>query len=264
VSSLGLAIPNYERTDNVIRLVERHLEKGVVDEIVVCDDGSSSRTIESLRSRLPLSDDRVRLIENRENLGAFRNKARTVAQCRSPWVVLCDSDNWIDESYIDRLRRLHDEASWSTDTIYCPIHARPAFDFTEMRPRVVDDIDGLRSLLGHTTGSVFLNTGNYLVPRDAYVRVARAAPLFGLDPRRCFAADVVFFNILWIACGNRLRCVEGLAYEHSHENADSFWRRSRRRSKRFIRQLRERIDDTVALGDAIPENPRSDDVGRPT
>jgi glycosyltransferase involved in cell wall biosynthesis len=241
VNSLGLAIPNYERVDNVVRLVELHLEKGVVDDIVICDDGSSSRTIESLKSRLPLSDDRVRLIENRENLGAFRNKARTVAQCRSPWVVLCDSDNWIDEAYIDRLRRVHDEASWSTDTIYCPIHARPAFDFTEMRPSIVEDI-----------GSVFLNTGNYMVPRDAYVRVARAAPLFGLDPRRCFAADVIFFNILWVACGNRLQCIEGLTYGHNNENQDSFWRRSRRRSKRFIRDLRNRIDDAARLGESIP------------
>lgn len=254
MSRLALAIPNYGRVANVVELVELHLDAGLVDEIVVCDDASSASTVEALRTRLPRDDGRVRFVENRVNLGAFGNKARTVANCRCPWVVLCDSDNRIGTEYVARLR---EEEPWPDDTIHCPIEARPAFDFREMEPRLVEHPEDFRRLLSGTVGAMFLNTGNYLVPRDEYVRVARAAPLFGLDPRRCFAADVVFFNFLWIACGNRLRCVEGLTYEHSHENADSFWRRSRRRSKRFIRRLRARLDELAKSRSEHPVRPVS-------
>ena len=80
-------------------------------------------------------------------------------------------------------------------------------------------------------------------PQDESEAVfASAAELFGLLPQEVLASDVVVLNFLWVATGGAIECVEGLVYLHDFESRDSFWRKTRRRSKRVAAELRRRLD----------------------
>jgi glycosyltransferase involved in cell wall biosynthesis len=241
---VSFAIPTYNRVENVVDLARRHADDARIGEIVVCDDASRPAVVAALRQGLAAFE-KVRFETHPENLGAFANKRRTVAACRHPWVVLCDSDNTIERSYIDRLERA---SPWCERTLHCPSLAAPKFDFRRLAGRRVETVGNLREWLDDESGKVLLNAGNFFFGRERYLRASGAAELFGLLPQEVLASDVVVLNFLWIATGGAIECVEGLTYLHDHESRDSFWRKTRRRSKRVAEELRRRLDAALAAG----------------
>jgi glycosyltransferase involved in cell wall biosynthesis len=84
------------------------------EELVVCDDGSSDRTVEILRefaSRAPFS---VQIETNPANLGSTRNFEKCISLCRGRTVALADQD---DVWYPHKLRRLEEALRKSRDIV---------------------------------------------------------------------------------------------------------------------------------------------------
>ena len=66
-------------------------------ELVIGDDASTDRTLEIARSYADRYPGRVRILAFSENHGIAGNTARTLEECKTPYVAICDSDDvWSD------------------------------------------------------------------------------------------------------------------------------------------------------------------------
>lgn len=244
---ISFAIPNYNRVETVMKLVNAHADTEMVSEIVICDDASRSEVVQSLLAQTSHIS-KVRLIQNQENYGLFFNKLRTVQNCNNDWVVLCDSDNFMGKDYIETLQR---EIPWDEKTVYCPAKVGP-FDFTPIGGITMSSLSEVFSTLHkiNPIRDVFLNTGNYFFNRRTYITVCEQFHTLGLDPKKLWAAEVHALNYAWVALGNRIKCVQELSYFHDTTNADSSWRRitSTREGRDGSAHIRNEVNRRIQLG----------------
>jgi glycosyltransferase involved in cell wall biosynthesis len=224
-----VAIPTRNRADRVIATVRTLLRDQRVGAVVVRDDLSDPADFERLIGALAPLAPRVRLARNERNLGPFANKIAVVRDCRTVWAVLLDSDNRLRPGYLDAFYAL---PAWASNTLYCPARALPTYDFTNLAGVPLDlgaaallAAGPFRDLMG-----VFMNTGNYMVPVQAYVE--RLQPY--VDHR--VVVDVFFANLHWLLQGGLLFTVPGADYEHDvHEG--SWFKQTATESKLHARQM---------------------------
>ena len=76
------------------------------DELVVCDDSSTDRTMEILNDFAASAAFPVRIIRNEQNLGFVANFERAIRLCQGDLIALCDQD---DIWYPTRLERSQQE-----------------------------------------------------------------------------------------------------------------------------------------------------------
>ncbi len=201
-----------------------------VDEIVVVDDGSSDfAELSDLVSKEP----KVRLHHNSTNLGVFGNKIETVLQCNPGWVINCDSDNLMDESYLNHVASMPKRL----DTWYSPSFAHPKFDYRRFIG--VYDLTSLNSIIDHRMAPCLFNTGNQVVNRNEFASVfgqyqgtradLQMPNYLNIEEdqrdthhwRMVFdACDSFVFNMEWILDGNNLCVEQGLEYEHRYASGD--------------------------------------------
>lgn len=72
-------------------------------ELVICDDCSSDKTAEIIKSYLP-NDCRIRLYQNAQNLGFKKNFEKIVSLCNGTYVALCDQDDIWTENHLEVLK----------------------------------------------------------------------------------------------------------------------------------------------------------------
>ena len=66
-------------------------------EIVICDDGSNDDTCEIINSYAS-RDDRIRFVQNSENLGFIRNFEKALSICSGTFIALADQDDvWLPQ-----------------------------------------------------------------------------------------------------------------------------------------------------------------------
>ena len=75
------------------------------DEIIICDDCSKDHTLEIVRRIVAeyKAEDRVRLVENQQNLGYIRNFHQAIGMTSGDYLFLADQD---DEWYPHKLERV--------------------------------------------------------------------------------------------------------------------------------------------------------------
>ncbi len=64
-----------------------------VDEVIICDDGSTDGTVELLKEYEEKFPDRIRLFENDSNLGYRLNFKKAMSLCKGDYIFLCDQDD---------------------------------------------------------------------------------------------------------------------------------------------------------------------------
>lgn len=79
-------------TFNGEKYIEKQIESIIhqslpVDEIIVCDDGSTDHTVELLKKY------DVTLIQNFQNLGYKLNFKQAMEKCNGDYIFLCDQDD---------------------------------------------------------------------------------------------------------------------------------------------------------------------------
>jgi len=57
---------------------------------------------------------------------------------------------------------------------------------------------------------IFLNTGNYFVPKNKYLKLKSQID----EQFAYYTVDVVYFNMLWLKNNNKLMCVKDYEYDH--------------------------------------------------
>lgn len=64
------------------------------DEIIICDDGSKDDTVNIIRHVMQTSGtDRIRLVENEQNLGYIRNFYKAISLTKGDYIFLADQDD---------------------------------------------------------------------------------------------------------------------------------------------------------------------------
>ena len=223
---LTLVITTYNRTDMVLEVFEKVKDHPLIDEIVIVDDASDWDKWDSLKGllfervgmlgRLSLDKndyifgDKVKLFRNEENLGMSRNKREAVSKAKNEWVILFDSDNILYPEYLDAVAK----ENLNPLIIYCPEKAEPDHDFTTLPNRVIDK-QNAKDFLRQVEFRVFLNTCNYVVNRDEYLRVYKY-------DESIKESDTIYFNTMWLEAGNAFYVVPGMKYHH-RKHSGSGW-----------------------------------------
>lgn len=99
--TLSIVIVNFETPDYTVRCIESIYENrpSVSFEIILIDNGSGDRSLESIRGQFP----EVICIETGENLGFARANNLGISNARGNFILLLNSDTEILDNSLDRL-----------------------------------------------------------------------------------------------------------------------------------------------------------------
>ena len=99
---ISVAMTTYNGEKYICEQIESILNQSMkVDEIIVCDDGSSDSTIELLK-KYP-----VKVVQNDVNLGYRLNFKKAMELCSGDYIFLCDQDDiWLPNKVEEMMRMM--------------------------------------------------------------------------------------------------------------------------------------------------------------
>lgn len=213
MEKVSLCIPTYNSSSFILKSFINVLDNDKIDDIIINDDCSDDFPI--LKELIDsLGNPKIRLFKNEINLKAYKNKYETVKKAKNNWVVLLDSDNIINNDYIEKLYT----EKWNNKTIYCPEFAVSNFTYSHILSLGEITIQNCRytNIFQFDT---FLNTGNYFLNKQEYVEKFESSDF---DPIETLGLDVFYYNTNWLIQGNGLKIIPGLKYIHTIRN-DGFY-----------------------------------------
>jgi glycosyltransferase involved in cell wall biosynthesis len=214
---ISLAIPTYNRPLLTLESFSLVINNDYINEIVIVDDGSIQKHFDCLKNEVEkLNNPKIKLFQNDSNFGPLLNKNITVNKCQNEWVVLLDSDNIIDDTYIEIIRKIEK----NSDTLYCP-----AFLYQDITKNSISlnykefvglDINKntLKKYLEMKLFDALLNTGNYLVNKNSYLSILKDKEIDNI----LSVNDALYFSYLWLMEGFKIEVVPDLAYIHRVHN----------------------------------------------
>jgi glycosyltransferase involved in cell wall biosynthesis len=203
--NLTLAITTYNRTELLFRSFEKVVDDPRISEIIIVDDRSDLNIFEAISTRLKRIE-KVRLYRNNKNLGVYHNKHMSVKMSSNEWVIVFDSDNVIDKTYLDALEFVAGRDGLSKDIVYTPSFARPKFDYRHMAGKYINRMNVGR-FFREAQFDCLINTMNCVVHKASYLEV------YNPDTEPA-AADSAYFNYRWLQNLGQLYVVPGMEYDH--------------------------------------------------
>lgn len=116
---ITISMPTYRVGHLLARAVNSVLASDVDLELVVTVDGDDPQAVDIL---VEISDPRLRVVRSPENRGRYAADAAVLAEAKTPWFSVHDSDDWSEP---DRFRRLLD-ASGDADAVCSPRWIHPS------------------------------------------------------------------------------------------------------------------------------------------
>ncbi len=129
----SIIIPVYQAEKYLEKCVNSVLSQTFTDfQLILVDDGSSDSSPE-MCDRFKADDSRVTVIHQKNSgVSSARNKA--LEQVNSEYVIFIDSDDWIDENWLERINGLADEKADMIAFDYYEYHSedfrKRYFDFS--------------------------------------------------------------------------------------------------------------------------------------
>ena len=110
---ISVAMTTFNGEKYIEKQIESILNQSLsVDEIIICDDGSTDNTIELMKKY------NVQIIQNKKNLGYKLNFKKAMEKCKGDYIFLCDQDDiWKKDkvkemiSIMEKNRNIHVLAS---------------------------------------------------------------------------------------------------------------------------------------------------------
>ena len=220
---ISVVIPYYQNLMEVKKAIESAKD---ADEIVLTHDCSNDYK-QILEFHL-----RVRIYKNIKNWHILHNKRNAIYHAKNEWVVCLDSDNKLSGNYIKILKSLNLKKS----IIYAPEYASPRFDFRCYSGMTLSKLN-IDKFDKHSIFQCFLNTFNYCINRDEFLKVYQYFD-------SCYSADSIYFNYLWLKSGRKIHVVEGLQYDHLVHSNSTFLKEascSMNMANIYLRKVRELI-----------------------
>ena len=106
MNKFSVAIPTYNSSKYLKECIYGFKNSKFIDEIIIGDDCSGIEELKNIKKIIKQANKffnfQIKLIENSQNLGAFKNKYRLIESSRNEWIYQIDSDN-VPFSNIDKL-----------------------------------------------------------------------------------------------------------------------------------------------------------------
>jgi glycosyltransferase involved in cell wall biosynthesis len=226
---LTLAITVFNRYDLLLESLSQVIDDPRIDEILICDDHSKDEYWNKIKE-LPLLSPKIKVVRQLENRGMQENKSHAIGFSKHDWVIILDSDNKIDKSYLDAIPN-----ELFADTIYMPDFAKPQFSFKKYSGLIFNK-SNIKNFINDPPLSVLLNCCNYLVNKNEYLSVYKKDP--SID-----GADTVNMAKNWLAAGKNFFVVPDMEYDHRVHKESQFLKDVNKnmddaeRIKKEIRQL---------------------------
>lgn len=209
---ISLAIPNFNRSDLVIEAFIQVMNNDLINEIVIVDDCSSVGVFDKLTGLVAgLNNNKISLYRNDVNLKPLLNKYETVKKCNNGWIILLDSDNIINNDYIEIVSKLDKE----DDTIYTPETLNKinnggiGWIYKEFNDVIISK-NNVKNYIDNSNFETCLNTGNYHFNRKKYMSII----VNNYNDVKLSVNDAIYFSYLWLLSGNKIKIVPGLQYIH--------------------------------------------------
>ncbi len=155
----------------------KYIENPHIDEIVIADENG----FDALQIKLHYGTcEKVKVHINSAPLGAGKNKMNAVSKAKNNWVALLDSDNFADTDYFTTWHNYIATHGLDPQTVYAPsvCHTKDGhanFDYSKHNDKALNKAnfqqnyrDGLWEMI--------LNTGNFIVHRENYLKAAPTHP----------------------------------------------------------------------------------------
>jgi Glycosyl transferase family 2 len=209
----SLAIPNYNRDNMVIYSFINVLNNEFIDEIVINDDFSNEDIFSNLKILISnLNNSKIKLFRNEQNLKPYLNKYENVKKCKNEWVIIIDSDNSIDNDYINKLNN----CELKDNIIYCPETPINEHNWSYKNySNITIDKYYAKNNINDSNFSMFLNTGNYCLNKNKYINIIDSN-----DKNSTLSIiDTLYFSYLWLK-DNQYFIIPELKYNHKvHEGS---------------------------------------------
>ena len=94
---ISVAMGTYNGENYIKKQLDSILNQSLmVDEIIICDDGSKDNTIEIIKKYIKTSPVSIKLFQNQKNLGVVNNFKKVFSKCSGDIIFLCDQDDiWV-------------------------------------------------------------------------------------------------------------------------------------------------------------------------
>ena len=209
MKNITVSIPQYGRSDMVMETIEPLLSDNRINEIILCDDCSPISDFHNLLKNIK-GMDKVRVVKNVINHHNQHNKRNCLSFAKNKWVLLIDNDNIIRKDFIDKLFEIK---TWDKNTIYHPAFASPHFDYRQFNSHKITK-ENVSGYCIHDIFMTLLNTNNYFVNRDEYLKV------YQYD-KTVRGADGLYYAYNWLNTGNYIYIVPDMQYFHRvHEGSE--------------------------------------------
>lgn len=111
---ISVAVCTYNGARYIQEQIESILNQTIgIDEIIVCDDGSTDSTVNIINQLSTQHPSIIRLVQNRQRLGLFKNFIKAISLCSGEIIFLSDQDDiWhtdkaeIMVNYLNRHRQI--------------------------------------------------------------------------------------------------------------------------------------------------------------
>lgn len=99
---VSVIMPAYNVAPYIGRGIESVLAQTLTDwEMIIVDDGSTDETVAVVKRYL--SDPRIKLLCNEQNMGAGYTRNRALENAQGKWIAVLDSDDWYAPERLERL-----------------------------------------------------------------------------------------------------------------------------------------------------------------
>lgn len=200
---ISLCLTNYNRYELLLKSFEKVLNDDRISEIIISDDCSDWEIWDKLVEYYVKIEKIFLLRSNSINIGMSRNKTQSIRYSDNPWCIIFDSDNIIDFNYIDQLYKI---PHWNEDTIYSPSGALPNFDYSKYSGQEITK-DNAKEFIGQREFDCLMNTCNYFVHRDTYLKT------YIYDPT-IKQSDTIWHNYNHLKNGGKIQVVPEMTYSH--------------------------------------------------
>ena len=201
MQQISICIPTWNRVEMTLNSFKKVYDDARIDTIVILDDASDIDVYNRLKEECDKLS-KVKLYRNVTNQDCYANKFVAVSYSPTDYCILLDSDNQIDETYIDKIY----SQTWDKKTILAPDFAKPLFDYTEFSGLTISK-ENVAKYMDRPFFATCLNCMNYFVSAMDYVKVWDA----NTDPH---SSDSIYQNMNWFKWGNKMHIVPGMQYEH--------------------------------------------------
>jgi hypothetical protein len=227
MNNITLAIPFYNTSKYFLDCIKYAIDDDFVSEIVVNDDCSMPQEYNNLLTLIE-GKDKIKVYQNKHNLGAFRNKYITVKKCNNDWIYLLDSDNHPFENTYEILKSIdqsHKNICYSPAKLYCKsdsdIDCSAISDYNNFGYELIGIEESKDALIKRKKWfDWFINTGNYFFNRDFYLE-SLEEPFKNFHQYKLYADTAASFYFM-LKNNGQFKVIHDLYHNHRLRK-NSYW-----------------------------------------